>query len=92
MKIAVIGTGNVGRALGLGWLKSGHQVTFGTRDPHSDKVSKLLSAAGSQATAASLQEAVGPADVVVLALPWIYLANPAQLRQKHRLSIATTLR
>ena len=49
MKIAVIGTGNVGRAL-------------------------------------------GPADVVVLALPWICLANPAQLRQKHRLSIATTLR
>ena len=79
MKIAVIGTGSVGRALGFGWLKSGHQVTFGTRDPHSEKVAKLLSAAGDQATAASLQEAVVSADVVVLALVWIYLANQPDL-------------
>lgn len=70
MKIAVIGTGTVGRALGLGWLNSGHQVIFGTRDPQSEKVTKLLLASGGQATAASLQEAVSSADVVVLALPW----------------------
>lgn len=70
MKIAVIGTGTVGRALGLGWAKSGHQVTFGTRDPKSEKVAKLLSAAGDQASADSVQEAVSAADVVVLALPW----------------------
>jgi NADPH-dependent F420 reductase len=70
MKIAVIGTGKVGQALGLGWAKSGHQVTFGTRDPQGEKVAKLLSAAGGQATAAQVREAVGAADVVVLAIPW----------------------
>lgn len=70
MKIAVIGTGTVGRALGLGWAKSGHQVTFGTRDPQSEKVTKMLSASKGQVMAATLHEAVGSADVVVLALPW----------------------
>lgn len=70
MKIAVIGTGTVGQALGLGWAKSGHQVTFGTRDPQGEKVTKLLSEAGDQASAASIREAVDAADVVVLALPW----------------------
>lgn len=70
MKIAVIGTGNVGQALGLGWAKSGQQVIFGTRNPKSEKVAKLLSAAGDQASAAPIREAVGAVEIVVLALPW----------------------
>jgi predicted dinucleotide-binding enzyme len=33
MKIAVLGTGTVGRALSAALLKLGHEVTLGTRDP-----------------------------------------------------------
>ncbi|MBC7442034.1 MAG: NAD(P)-binding domain-containing protein [Ramlibacter sp.] len=33
MKIAVLGTGNVGRALGAALAGQGHEVTIGTRDP-----------------------------------------------------------
>jgi predicted dinucleotide-binding enzyme len=32
MKIGIIGTGNMGRALGLGWARVGHEVLFGSRD------------------------------------------------------------
>jgi predicted dinucleotide-binding enzyme len=37
MNIAVVGTGNVGRALGGGWLKVGHMVTMVSREPSSTK-------------------------------------------------------
>ena len=33
MKIAIIGKGNVGKALGLGLKRAGHQIRFGHRDP-----------------------------------------------------------
>lgn len=33
MRIAVIGAGNVGRAVGHAWSQKGHEVTYGVRDP-----------------------------------------------------------
>jgi hypothetical protein len=70
MKIAVIGTGNVGRALGAGWAKKGHQVIFGSRDPDSEKVQGLLAAVGPNARAAASATACVAAEVIVLATPW----------------------
>ena len=32
MKIGILGTGNVGGALGNGWARKGHQVIFGVRN------------------------------------------------------------
>jgi phosphoglycerate dehydrogenase-like enzyme len=32
MRIGIIGTGHMGRALGLRWARLGHQVLFGSRD------------------------------------------------------------
>jgi predicted dinucleotide-binding enzyme len=34
MKIGIIGTGNMGRSLGLRWSRGGHDVLFGSRDPN----------------------------------------------------------
>jgi predicted dinucleotide-binding enzyme len=31
MKIGIVGTGNMGRALGLRWADGGYQVLFGSR-------------------------------------------------------------
>lgn len=70
MKIAVIGTGNVGSTLGKGWAGQGHQVIFGSRDPAGAKIQDLLKAAGPNARAASTGEAIAEAEVVVLATPW----------------------
>jgi predicted dinucleotide-binding enzyme len=70
MKIAVVGTGNVGGTLGKRWARAGHQVAFGARDPADAKVAALVRESGPTARAASVPEAVRLADVVVLAVPW----------------------
>ena len=71
MKLAIIGAGNVGGALGLAWShKAGHGICFGVRDPKADKVQALLRTIGEDARAASPAEAASTADVIVLATPW----------------------
>jgi len=68
MRIAIIGTGNVGSALGTRWAQRGHEVVFGSRDPSGAKAQKLLAATG--ASVAGIREAAADAAVVVLATPW----------------------
>ena len=70
MKIAVIGTGSVGGTLGRRWARNGHDVTFCSRTPESDKVRALLDASGPRARSTSIQEGVADCDVVVVATPW----------------------
>lgn len=70
MNIAIIGTGKVGRTLGLRWAGHGHHVVFGSRDPTSEKAQKLLKTAGAGVEVKSVREAAGEADAVVIAVPW----------------------
>ncbi len=69
MKIAIIGTGNVGSALGQRWAEGGHTIVYGTRAPRSEKVQALLQKTG-ELSAATGAEAIEGADVVVMATPW----------------------
>jgi 8-hydroxy-5-deazaflavin:NADPH oxidoreductase len=67
MKLAIIGAGQVGTTLGRGWLRAGHQVTYGVREPDGPKAQAL----GPQgAGVKALRAAVEVAEVVVLATPW----------------------
>jgi NADPH-dependent F420 reductase len=68
MKIAVIGAGNAGSALGTAWAKAGHAIIFGVRDVNKPELKSLCAQIG--ATAAPSAEAARQGDVVVLALPW----------------------
>src|SRR4051812_12523786 len=70
MKIAIIGAGNVGGALGKNWAGKGHDVFFGVRDPKADKVQALLREVGAKARAGSPADAAAFADVIVLSTPW----------------------
>lgn len=72
MKIAIVGPGKLGSALGALWARSGHDVlvTF-SRDP--GKLEAVASAIG--ARAATLREAVAASDVVVLATKWALVAD-----------------
>jgi predicted dinucleotide-binding enzyme len=65
MKIGILGSGDVAKSLAGGFIKHGHQVVFGTRDP-----GKLKDFAASHqgARAASFAEAAKFGDVVVLAV------------------------
>jgi hypothetical protein len=68
MRIAIIGTGNVGSAIARGLKGKGHRVTLGARDPHADEVAALAAETG--AAAVQPASAAATAEVVILALPW----------------------
>ena len=70
MKIAIIGAGNVGGALGANWAQKGHDVVFGVRDAKAEKTQSLLRSIGGKASAASPAEAAASADAIVLSTPW----------------------
>jgi predicted dinucleotide-binding enzyme len=70
VKIAIVGTGSVGQTLGKRWSALGHSVCFGTRNPAEARVQQLVSETGHGASAATVADAVRPAEVVVLAVPY----------------------
>ncbi|MEW6721708.1 MAG: NADPH-dependent F420 reductase [Candidatus Micrarchaeota archaeon] len=72
MKIAVIGTGNIGGGLGRLWAKK-HQVMFGSRDP--EKAKELAGKTGPKASGGSIAEAAGFGEIIVLAVPYTAAAE-----------------
>jgi 8-hydroxy-5-deazaflavin:NADPH oxidoreductase len=70
MQIAIIGTGNVGAALGQRWAAAGHEILFGVRQPGAAKVAAVVKKAGARARAVAVREAAAGAGVVVLATPF----------------------
>jgi len=70
MNIAIIGAGQVGVALGAAWVRAGHQITYGVRDPAAAKVNQALAATGPGVTATTNDKAARAADVILLATPW----------------------
>lgn len=67
MKIAIIGTGNVGGALATAWAKAGHQILLGVRDTSHFKGVELLQ--NPNTTAKSIEDAAAEADVILVATP-----------------------
>lgn len=67
MKIAVIGTGNVGGALATRWANQGHEINLGVRDVQQFKGKELLS--NPNTNAFSVAEAVKRSDVVLISTP-----------------------
>jgi len=62
MKIAILGGGNVGTALGDGWSAAGHEVMYGSRSPEKE--------AGKQRKFDTISGAIRASEVVALAVPW----------------------
>ena len=62
MRIAVIGTGNIGSTLGAAWARAGHEVVLGSRHP-----GEIEPPPG--ATVATNADALAGADAALLAVP-----------------------
>jgi predicted dinucleotide-binding enzyme len=66
MKIAVLGTGKVGEVLANGFLKHGHDVMRGSRDP--GKLAPWKTGAGPRAAAGTFADAAKWGEIAVLAV------------------------
>ena len=73
--IAIIGTGNVAEALGPAFAAQGHRIIYGSRNPGSSKTQRLVGDSGENASATSPEAAVKEADIVVLAVPGMMVAD-----------------
>ena len=70
MKIAIIGTGHVGAALGGRWARNGHEIIFGSRNPQGEKALSLVKSISGNARVVSNKDAMAAGEVLVLATPW----------------------
>lgn len=67
MKIAIVGTGNVGGALATKWAKADHQIFLGVQDTEDFKGKVLLD--NPNTTVHLVSEAVSLAEIVLIATP-----------------------
>ena len=68
MKVGIIGSGNVGGALGGVWVKAGHEVMFSSRNLEHDKA--LAAQLGANARAGTPREAAAFGEVLMVSVPY----------------------
>ena len=67
MKIAIIGTGNVGGALATKWAKKGHEIYLGVRDVNNFKGKELLANPNNQVL--TIENAVATSEIILISTP-----------------------
>lgn len=67
MKIAIIGTGNVGGALAAKWAKSGHEINLGVRDVNNFKGMQLLE--NPNTAVLTIEDAAKVSEIILLSTP-----------------------
>jgi len=67
MKIGVLGTGNVGKAIGHGFVTLGHEVKMGAREANNDKAVAWAREAGGKASHGTFADAARFGEIVVIA-------------------------
>ena len=83
LKIATIGAGREGGALGTLFAKHGHPVMFSSRNP--EQLKELVASAGANAQAGTVEQAVAFGDVVLLVVPYTAVA---QIGKEHSKGLA----
>ena len=75
-RIGIIGSGNIGGAVGLKWAEAGHEILFSSR--HTEELTELVERAGPRARAGPPAEAAAFGDVVLIAVPYAALPQVGQ--------------
>lgn len=78
MRVGMLGTGDVGRALGTGFATLGHEVMMGSRSATNDKAMAWAEETGPAASVGTFGQAAGFGELVVLAT--LGVANDEVLR------------
>jgi predicted dinucleotide-binding enzyme len=67
MKVGILGSGDVGQAIGRGFSARGHEVKIGSRTPDKPELKKWKREAGAKASLGKLAEAAAFGEVLVMA-------------------------
>jgi 8-hydroxy-5-deazaflavin:NADPH oxidoreductase len=78
-KIGILGTGDVGRVLGAGFLARGHEVKIGSRDSRNEKAQAWVKEHGARASSGTFAEAAKFGEIAVLATLWTGTKNALDL-------------
>jgi 8-hydroxy-5-deazaflavin:NADPH oxidoreductase len=95
MRVGILGSGDVGQALGEGFLSRGHEVKIGSRDPK--KLADWVEESGAKASAGTFAEVAKWGELIVLATLWsgtkgaIDLAGPASFEGKVVIDVTNPL-
>jgi predicted dinucleotide-binding enzyme len=79
MKIGVLGTGDVGQALGSGLVGLGHEVRIGSREAGNAKALAWVAKTGAKASAGTFADAAAFGELAVLATIWSGTENALKL-------------
>lgn len=96
-KMAVLGSGRVGRTLASGFIKHGHQVMLGSRDPSAEYVTSWLAENPRAAGTGTYPAAAEWAEWVFVAVPGtaveatVLAANPENMRGKILVDVSNAL-
>ncbi len=71
LRIGIIGSGNIGGAVGLRWAAAGHHILFSSRNP--EELVELVREAGPNARAGLPMQAVEFGDIIFIAVPYAAL-------------------
>jgi 8-hydroxy-5-deazaflavin:NADPH oxidoreductase len=83
MKIGILGSGDVGQALGKGFAALGNKVMIGSRTPESDKLQKWIKETGDNSSTATFKEAADFGEILVLATSWSGTQNAIKLAEEN---------
>jgi 8-hydroxy-5-deazaflavin:NADPH oxidoreductase len=86
MKIGILGSGDVGKKLGSGFVSIGHEVMLGSRDPNGENVKGWIAANGKAASGGSFEQVATFGEVIVLATLWSGTENALRLAGAKNLS------
>src|SRR5215831_20823310 len=79
MHFGILGSGEVGQALGAAFATLGHEVKIGSREPGSDKLKGWLGKAGAKASTGTFAETAQFGELLVLATAWSGTQSAIQL-------------
>lgn len=79
MRIGILGSGDVGRTLGLAFAACGHEVKVGSREANNPKIQEWLARAGAHASGGTFADAAKFGEVIVLATLWAGTENALRL-------------
>jgi len=91
MRIAILGSGDVGQTLGTGFVHLGHEVKLGSRDPQSEKLKDWVASAGRGASTGTFADAASFGELVILAIAWPGTENAIRLAGAQNLAGKTVI-